>query len=65
MRRAAYAVRMSHVQTHLENDALKAYRKRARELRKHGVEKPRQQAYAEMIHKFYPEGHPVLRYYLL
>ena len=56
---------MSHVQTHLDDDALNAYRQRARELHEQGVEKPRQKAYAEMIRATYPKAHPVLRYYPL
>ena len=54
---------MPHVNTHLDDDSLNAYRKRARELNQRGAEKPRQKAYAELIHQIYPEGHPVLRYY--
>ena len=61
--RPRYSWAMFGDQSHLDDDALKAYRKRARQLHQHGVEKPRQKAYAEMIHRFYPEGHAVLRYY--
>ena len=49
--------------TYLDDNALKVYRKRARELHQCGVEKPRQQAYVEMIRARYPTSIAVQSFY--
>ncbi len=57
---------MSHAATQLDEDALKYYEERAKELQdKWGSDEcsARRKAYAEMLHRFLPAGHPVLRYY--
>ncbi len=57
---------MSHVATQLDEEALKFYEERAKELQdKWGSDErsARKKAYAEMLHRFLPAGHPVLRYY--
>ena len=61
-----YAPRMSHVATQLGAEELAYYRQRARDLyRKWGVppKEARRKAYAEMLNRFLPPEHPVLRYY--
>ena len=58
---------MSRVATQLDEDALKYYEERAEELRHKLVSderNARRKAYAEMLHRFLPEGHLVLRYYV-
>ncbi len=58
---------MSHVATQLDEDALKYYEERAKELRhKWGSDErsARKKAYAEMLHRFLPAGHQ-LRYYVV
>ncbi len=57
---------MSHVSTALEREALEYYDQRAKELQtKWGLAEfqAQKKAYAEMLHRFLPEGHPVLMYY--
>jgi len=57
---------MSHVVTQLDEDALKFYECRAKELReKWGIDdcSARRKAYSEMLHRFLTEDSPVLRYY--
>ena len=57
---------MSHVATQLDEGALKYYEERAKELQDKwdsDERSARRKAYAEMLHRFLPEGHPVLRYY--
>ena len=50
---------MSHVATQLDEDALKFYECRAKELReKWGIGDC-----SEMLHRFLPQGHPMLPYY--
>ena len=63
---AEYPTCRSHVATQLDEEVLKFYEERAKELRhKWGSDEcgARRKAYAEMLHRFLPEGHPVLRYY--
>ncbi len=59
---------MSHVSTALEPEALEYYERRAKDLQaKWGLAEfqAQKKAYAEMLHRFLPEGHPVLFYYSL
>ncbi len=57
---------MSHVATALEPEALAYYKQRAKDLQaKWGLAEfeAQKKAYANMLNRFLPEGHPVLRYY--
>ena len=61
-----YASGMSHVSTHLGEEELAYYKQRARDLHRNwglDVKVARRQAYSEMLHRYLPQGHPVLRYY--
>ena len=56
---------MSHVATALPDEAQVFYDDRVIALEDDGLSEDTAMnyAYAEMLHRFLPEGHPVLRYY--
>ena len=57
---------VSHIATHLGGTERKYYEQRAKELQEKWGLSPKEaerRTYAEMLHRFLPPGHPVLRYY--
>ena len=56
---------MSHVNTALSDEANTFFQGRVEFLEEWGMNEAAamNKAYAEMLHRYLPEGHPVLRYY--